>query len=316
VSRSRSARSARHNHIVPSQNVPVLQTNPAAAANAPAPASSIPHAVKPAVGAGNHVRLTGSLGNVFLVAAIGYMRRHPWTRAFAACIGVLFFAGWFAGLPWFRSNYSLAGAALLVFAAAVGSSKEVDLYIGEPEEVVERREVEERLKIQGTANPYEFLDLDSKRLSEYYVINQNQARSGFRWAIAVMLLGFGTVIGGVWIFYLRTESQDRTLTGLSVVAGLLTDLIAATFLYLNNNTQKLALYYYGRLASLQNLALSIRLADAHEDAAAKAAARNRIIDRLLELASAGDVASARPEPLQQGRGTNQSGSAGHVASTA
>lgn len=161
-------------------------------------------------------------------------------------------------------------------AAAIGTSNEVEFYIGEPDEVVERRETEERLKVQGEVSPYEFLELDSKRLSEYYAINQKQTPAGFRWALIVMLLGFAAVVAGIWLFYLNSDRPDRTLTGLSVAVGLVTDFIAATFIYLNNNTQKLALYYYGRLASLQNLTLSIRIAETQEEAADRAAARNKI----------------------------------------
>ncbi len=299
-----SSETIQASNIGHSNNTPAHQKNPSETESV-THSSRLPSAMQEPAAARTRVRLTGTLINVFVVATITYLRGHRWMRFFAAILGSLLLAAWILGFPGFRSEYFLAGGVLLIFAAAVGSSREVDFFISEPEEVLERREIEERLRQQGTANPYEFLDLDSKRLSEYYAINQGQARSGFRWALIVMLLGFGTIIGGVWLFYLRPEAQDKTLTTLSIVAGLVTDFIAATFIYLNNNTQKQSLHYYGRLTSLQNLALSIRLADAHEDAGARATARNKIIDRLLELSSAGDITSAIPGLPQQRHGAQR-----------
>lgn len=159
-------------------------------------------------------------------------------------------------------------------------------------ETKQRIEAEVRVeKAAGKASPQERLDLDAKRLSEYYVINQAQAKSGFRWAIIVMLVGLATIIGGVWLFYLRGPSPNMPLTALSISAGIITDAISGLFLYLNNTTQQLSLRYYDRLVRTQQLSLSIRLSERHETEADRVSTRNKIIDQLLLMAGQPDVAS-------------------------
>jgi hypothetical protein len=142
------------------------------------------------------------------------------------------------------------------------------------------RQVAEQ-QFDKTQTPEDALNLDFKRLSEYYTINQSQARSSFRWAKFSMLVGFATIIAGIWLFYFRPTQPDRIMSTLSAATGCVIDLVSGLFLHLHSQTQDRALQYYKPLARLQRLSLAMRLVDAHQDPSEQTLARNVVIRELL-----------------------------------
>src|SRR5690349_11969523 len=91
------------------------------------------------------------------------------------------------------STFFLAGGVNLLWLAVI-SGPSFYVYIREARATDERIEAEEKFK--ASPDTYAALDLDAKRLNEYYTINQSQARSSFRWAIFSMVVGLGTIIAG------------------------------------------------------------------------------------------------------------------------
>jgi hypothetical protein len=185
-------------------------------------------------------------------------------------------------------NLSLRRDELLIFAVcgvgllmlAIMSTGNFSLYIGDIKEVEERERAEE--EVRELQDPYSSLELAQKRLNEYYAINQSQARGSFRWAVFAMFVGLSTIVAGIWIFYLG-DTPSTFLTSLSTAAGIVVNVISGLYLYLHNRTQKRALYYYNQLVRLQNLGLSIRLAESHTDENQKTDAKNRVINEILSV---------------------------------
>jgi hypothetical protein len=95
-----------------------------------------------------------------------------------------------------------------------------------------------------------------------------------------MLLGFGTIVGGVWLFYFG-KTPDSFMASLSTAAGIVVQFISGLFLYLHTKTQDRSLFYYQQLARLQRVSIAIRLAEAHKDASQEQTARNLLIAELL-----------------------------------
>lgn len=232
------------------------------------------------------VRLSGSITNLILIGIVSYLKDSKYLRPVAGFLG---FASLIVGaityiIPeWMFNKISMP---LLLFGvgltfASVLSGKNFHLIIGETREVEERKEAEEHIK--DNKDPYSSLDLDVKRLNEYYAINQSQARGSFRWAIFAMLCGFFTIIGGVWFFYLDKETPNTFMASLTTAAGLFTNFISGTFLYLHNKTQRRSLYYYGQLIRIQQLGLAIRLAENHEENKEKTDSKNKVINELLQI---------------------------------
>ena len=229
------------------------------------------------------VRLSGSITNLVLVGIISVLKDKKPVRIFAGFLGLfLLIAG---GLAYIVPNWEfrrfsipLLLSGLGLFLAFTLSGQNFDVFVGAPQEVEERKEAEETLK--DSKDPYASLQIDSKRLSEYYAINQAQARGSFRWAVFAMFCGLTTIIGGIWIFYLR-ETPDTFLTSLSTAAGVVINTISGLYLYLHNKTQRRSLFYYNQLVRIQQLGLAIRIAESHEEDHEKTASRNKIIDQIL-----------------------------------
>jgi hypothetical protein len=171
------------------------------------------------------------------------------------------------------------------------ASPDYNVFVAPAPEVEERERAEEVVKESPT--PRSVIELDSARLTEYYTINQVQARSSYRWAIVGFLLGFGTILCGIWLFYFRQDSKSESMAWLTTIAGVVTNAVAAMFLYLYNKTHERSLYYYNQLARVQMIDLAIRLVESHNDEAEKSKAKNKVIAELLMASHAVVAASSK-----------------------
>jgi hypothetical protein len=216
---------------------------------------------------------------------VEFLRVHPWYRRVVATAGVfacVAAAASACGLKipglifWYLPGFVI-GPWLLYVATISGPQFEV--VFPTRQAAAEREKAEKKFEQSQTLD--DALKLDFTRLNEYYVINQNQARSSFRWAVFSMLLGFGTIIGGIWLFYFRGSQPNTFMASLSTAAGCVVNLVSALFLHLHSKTQDRSLHYYEQLSRLQQLSIAIRLTEAHKDLGAQQDARNLIIRELV-----------------------------------
>ncbi len=216
---------------------------------------------------------------------VQFLRSHPWARRVVAICGVAFCVlaiAWWGGLriPGLTLSFlpfMIIGPWFLFVATISGPDFEVTFPSRQAAE--DRQKAEKQYEQSRSVD--DALRLDLSRLNEYYVINQSQARSSFRWAVAAMLLGFGTIVAGVWLFYFRTNQPDTFMASLSTAAGLVVNVVSAMFLYLHGKIQDRSLHYYEQLSRLQHVSIAIRLAEAHSDTGAQQEARNLIIRQLI-----------------------------------
>jgi hypothetical protein len=195
-------------------------------------------------------------------------------------------SGFFAGF------YLVSFFPTLLWAATV-SGHDFQLVLVQAKASEERQTAEKKFEASNT--PEDALNLDFTRLNEYYVINQAQARSSFRWAIFSMLLGFGTIIAGIWLFYFRGSQPDKFMASLSTAAGVVVNLISVLFLFLYSKTQERSLFYYGHLSRLKSVSLAMRLVEEHKDAKEQSDARNLVIHCLLSEATSVQAAPPSKE---------------------
>jgi len=216
---------------------------------------------------------------------VEFLRVHPIYRRIVAVLGVAgcitAVAGWgglkIPGLTLSFLPFMFIGPWLLYVATISGPHFEVTFPQRQAEE--EREKAERKFEESKTVE--DALKLDLTQLNEYYVINQSQARSSFRWAVFSMLLGFGTIISGIWLFYFRGSQPDTFMASLSTAAGCVVNLVSALFLYLHSKTQARSLHYSDQLSQLRNLSIAIRLVESHEDPNARQEARNLVIRELV-----------------------------------
>jgi hypothetical protein len=226
---------------------------------------------------------------------VEFLRVRPTCRVIVGTLGVLFglaavyslaFKIPYVTTPGFDVAVCLAIITAWLLRITTISGKNFELVFPDERASQERKVAEEQF--DKSQNAEDALNLDLKRLNEYYTINQTQARSSFFWAIFCMLLGFSTIIVGIWIFYFRRSQPDQFVAGLSTAAGIVGNLISGMFLYLQSKTQERSLQYFEQLTRLQRLAIAKKMVDDHTDTEKKTEARNLVISELL--------ASSRPLP--------------------
>ena len=236
-----------------------------------------------------HARFTctlqGTQWDVAYYGIVEFLRVHPIGRSIVGVLGVLAliflviaFALTIPGVPKGSWIACLFIAPSLLWAYTV-SGPSFELVFPAARASAERQIAEQQF--DKTQTPEDALNLDFKRLSEYYAINQSQARSSFRWAKFSMFIGFATIIVGIWLFYFRPTLPDKFMSTLSAATGCVINIVSALFLRLHSQTQDRALHYFAPLARLQRLSLAMRLVDAHKEPSEQTRARNLVIQELL-----------------------------------
>lgn len=233
------------------------------------------------------VKLGTSNWSVATYGIVEHLRIHRVARTLVAILGIgigLFSIASLMGLK--MDDFESYAIPLLLFVVpwllwvATVSGPAFQLVF--PAEQAKQETQQAEKKFEASNTPEDALNLGLKRLNEYYVINQNQARSSFRWAIFSMFVGFGTIIAGIWFFYLYSAAPDKFMAALTTAAGCVVDLISGLFLYLHSRTQERSLVYFEQLAGLQRVILAIRLVSEHRDPQKQTEARNLVIRELLD----------------------------------
>jgi hypothetical protein len=240
------------------------------------------------------ITLPGSKWDIAYYGIVEFLRVHRVWRSAVATLGVLtlvlLVAGFLVTVPGVPTGSTLVflfiAPSLLWMATVSGPSFQL---VFPAAKASAEREIAEK-QFDESKTPEDALNLDFKRLSEYYAINQSQARSSFRWAKFSMLVGFATIIAGVWLFYFRPTQPDKFMSTISAATGCVINLVSGLFLRLHSQTQNRALHYYEPLARLQRLSLAIRLVDAHQDPSEQTQARNLVIQELLAGSRAQTIA--------------------------
>ena len=191
------------------------------------------------------IEISGSNWSVTMYGAVEFLRTHPYLRPVVVILGVfvalaLFGVFGFIKIGEFSSTVLLVAVVPAIFWVAVVSGPHFELVFRESKAFDERQSAEK--KFEASRTPEDALYLDFARLNEYYVINQSQARSSFRWAIFFMFLGSGTIIAGIWLFYFKTNQPDKFMASLSTAAGLVVSLCSGLFLSLYSKTQGRSLH--------------------------------------------------------------------------
>lgn len=122
---------------------------------------------------------------------------------------------------------------------------------------------------------------------QYYVMNIGQARNSFRASLTAVIVGFVTIIVGVWWAYSNNMSNNSAY--IVAIAGVVLQFIGGGYFYLYNRSLIQLNFFFGRLALMQDTLLAIRLAESIPEGAD----RNAVLQRLIfTIAERGTTAPA------------------------
>lgn len=143
------------------------------------------------------------------------------------------------GVPWI--------IGLLLISLTVISGNDFDLYFASQAEEDEPKATEEEL--EQASDPEHFIILDKERLSDYYTINQAEAKASYRWAIFGIAGGLPLVLSSIWMISLA-PSSNKLASQLSAGGGIAANIISGLFLRVHSKTQDVALKYHDQLMKL------------------------------------------------------------------
>src|SRR5262249_36326180 len=122
----------------------------------------------------------------------------------------------------------IVGAPIfLIFIASLAAYPSIPIDFKQDSELApirkEREAIRDRVK-QKEPDIFDTIQLNLNQLSEYYTINKSQARNSFRASVTAIIIGFITIIVGIWFFYF-SEHPNQNLTYMSVIGGVLVQFI-------------------------------------------------------------------------------------------
>lgn len=124
------------------------------------------------------------------------------------------------------------------------------------------------------------IELNLNQLNEYYVINKNQAKNSFRTSLFAVFIGFLTLIGGIWLFYIQ-DTPNLQLTALSSISAILIEVIGGSYFVIYKKSLDQLNYFYEKLYQVQNIMLALKINDDIEDNVKKTEILEKIILSLL-----------------------------------
>ncbi|RRN71497.1 TRADD-N-associated membrane domain-containing protein [Agrobacterium deltaense] len=128
---------------------------------------------------------------------------------------------------------------------------------------------------------------------QYYVMNIGQARNSFRASLTAVIVGFVTIIVGVWWAYANNMSNNSAY--IVAIAGVVLQFIGGGYFYLYNRSLIQLNFFFGRLALMQDTLLAIRLADSIPEGADRNAVLQRLIFTIAERGTTAPAYLSEPQ---------------------
>jgi hypothetical protein len=150
-------------------------------------------------------------------------------------------------------------AAIAVTAAtvAVTAKSALDQRTQESKLGQRRSDIEQKVSNEP-ANPKLAWDLARVTLEQYFYKNLRQVGQIFVTAICVMLGGFLLILYGAWIAIHQPATSDLA-SKLTVLSGLITEFIAATFMVIYRSTLQQANTYMAILEKINAVGMAVQI---------------------------------------------------------
>jgi hypothetical protein len=124
-------------------------------------------------------------------------------------------------------------------------------------------------------------DLARVNLESYFSDNQRHVRQIFYLSVSVMFIGFAIIVGGA-ILAFRTPNLSTTaiITG---IAGVITELIGATFLVIYKSTMQQAISFIKVLERINSVGMAVQIIDTMPDEEKSEGLKNNTKAKLVTM---------------------------------
>lgn len=170
----------------------------------------------------------------------------------------------------------------------------------------ERITIEEKIGTSSEPDIFDTIRLNLNQLNEYYIINKNQAKNSFRASMMAIIIGFATILAGIWFFYL-SDNPNKNLTYLTIVGGVILQFVGGAYFYLHNKSIQQLNFFFQRLITTQDTMLSIGLVDRINDSNRKGSVYEQLIHAIINrknnyeigIVTAGKANNSRRNPSKR-----------------
>lgn len=150
------------------------------------------------------------------------------------------------------------------------------------EERIELKRKVENVESDSAKSVYNIIQLNLNQISEYYTINKSQARNSFRISVIALIVGSITILVGVYLGYFK---DVKFISLVSVVAGIISELISGMYFLIYNKTLKQLNYFFNKLEKVQDTMLAIELSNSIGDNNKRLELIEKIVNKLIERSS-------------------------------
>ncbi len=166
-----------------------------------------------------------------------------------------YFLKFLAGIPTWENIFIFGfgfSAIVIRYYLSYRSQRYQETKLGERRNSIEQKVTEE------PANPKLAWDLARVTLEQYFYRNLRQVSQIFVTAICVMLGGFVLILYGAWIAIHLPGSNDLP-SKLTVLSGVITEFIAATFMLIYRSTLQQANTYMAILEKINAVGMAVQI---------------------------------------------------------
>lgn len=196
-------------------------------------------------------------GNPLLLLTRAFKHGKPSQRVIAAFSLFLIVIGFLLTFLFFGIQERI-GQALLLMATFFLLILDSSFRTNDQEKIERKIDQAEKALVEHPDKTRPLWDIARTRLELYFERNLSQIKAIFWLTILVMCVGFGMVIYGV---NLALESQSFNQSLLSVISGVITEFIGASFLVIYKSTMAQAAEYVKTLERINAVGMAIQVVD-------------------------------------------------------
>jgi hypothetical protein len=141
-----------------------------------------------------------------------------------------------------------------------------------------------KIKEKSKEDVTDIIQTELNQLTQYYIINKSQAKNSFYFSVFISLIGTFTLIGGIWLFYLR-PSPNLPFAALTSISGVMLQFIGGSFFILYRKSIEQVNNFFSQLIITQDTALAIQLTKELHGEEKQTDLTEKIVLTLLERSS-------------------------------
>ncbi len=193
---------------------------------------------------------------------------------FAVILGLEYSDQISLGLGWIAPSWLL----FILFSIA-GFGTTPDKILTDIEKLISLKKIHFSF-LDAKDEPYfdKLVKINVENLSEYYLLVKKHTEKSFTLSVAIILLGFGLIAGGLWMGYLNPALKD--ISYITTASGTLVSFVGGSVFWLYSRTVEQLKHYHDSLLDVQNILLAFKLIEGTASESERSIMTQKMIESL------------------------------------